>query len=113
LVKSASGKGRVVATEVMVATPAIGNLIREGKTYQIHSALQAGRDLGMFTLDQHLAELVDAGKVTHAAAMEKAHDTEGLKQLIHRADAGGNADHKMSTSGVDFGDKFSSMPVTR
>jgi twitching motility protein PilT len=113
LVKSASGKGRVVATEVMVATSAIGNLIREGKTYQIHSALQAGRDLGMFTLDQHLAELVDAGKVTHAAAMEKAHDTEGLKQLIHRADAGGNADHKMSTSGVDFGDKFSSMPVTR
>jgi len=113
LVKSATGKGRVVATEVMVATSAIANLIREGKTYQIHSALQAGRDLGMFTLDQHLAELVDAGKITHAAAMEKAHDTDGLKQLIHRVDQGASADHKMSTSGVDFGDQYSSMPVTR
>jgi twitching motility protein PilT len=113
LVKSATGKGRVVATEVMVATSAIANLIREGKTYQIHSALQAGRDLGMFTLDQHLAELVDAGKITHAAAMEKAHDTDGLKQLIHRVDQGASVDHKMSTSGVDFGDQYSSMPVTR
>ena len=107
LVKVASGKGRVVATEVMVITPAIANLIREGKTYQIQTALQAGRELGMFTMDQHLAELVDKGKITHAAAMEKAHDIEGLKRLIHRADPGsGGIANAMASAASDFGDGF-------
>lgn len=108
LVKVASGKGRVVATEVMVITPAIANLIREGKTYQIPTALQAGRELGMFTMDQHLAELVDKGKITHAAAMEKAHDVEGMKRLIHRADpGGGDMATRMAEAAADFGDGFS------
>ena len=107
LVKVASGKGRVVATEVMVITPAIANLIREGKTYQIPTALQAGRELGMFTMDQHLAELVDRGKITHAAAMEKAHDIEGLKRLIHRADpGGGDIASQMASVASGFGDGF-------
>ena len=97
LVKHASGRGRVVATEVMVTTPAIANLIREGKTYQIHSALQAGRDLGMFTLDQHLAELVDAGRISHTSAFEKAHDIESLKRMIHRADPGADLNNMMSS----------------
>ncbi len=108
LVKMASGKGRVVATEVMITTPAISNLIREGKTYQIATALQAGRELGMFSMDQHLAELVDRGKITHAAAMEKAHDIEGLKMLIHRADSGGgDASNQMAAAAQDFDDSFS------
>ncbi|HEY9469857.1 MAG TPA: type IV pilus twitching motility protein PilT, partial [Propionibacteriaceae bacterium] len=103
LVKMASGKGRVVATEVLVTTSAIGNLIREGKTYQITSALQAGRDLGMYTMDQHLAELVDAGKITHGAAMAKAHDLDSLKRLIHRVDPGLNdVTRQMSSGGVDY-----------
>ena len=103
LLKLASGKGRIVATEVLVTTPAIGNLIREGKTYQITSALQAGRELGMYTMDQHLAELVDAGKITHAAAMAKAHDLDSLKRLIHRADPGLNdVTRQMSSGGVDY-----------
>ncbi len=107
LIKVASGKGRVVATEVMLMTPAISNLIREGKTYQIPTALQAGRELGMFTMDQHLAELVDKGKITHAAAIEKAHDLEGLKRLIHRADPGGGAvASQMAAAAADFGDGF-------
>ncbi|TFB80800.1 type IV pilus twitching motility protein PilT [Terrimesophilobacter mesophilus] len=107
LVKVASGKGRVVATEVMVITPAIANLIREGKTYQIQTALQAGRELGMFTMDQHLAELVDKGKITHAAAIEKAHDIEGLKALIHRADpGGGDIAQQMASAASNFGDGF-------
>jgi twitching motility protein PilT len=110
LVKHASGSGRVVATEVMITTPAISNLIREGKTYQITSALQAGKDLGMFTLDQHLAELVDQGKIAHHAAMEKAHDLEGLAQMIHRADPGAGMGVPMS-NGIDFGDNFSSTSV--
>jgi twitching motility protein PilT len=85
LVKRASGKGRVVATEVLVATPAIANLIREGKTYQIGSAMQAGRGLGMQTMDQHLADLVNSGDITSEAALEKVHDPIGFKQLVHRS----------------------------
>jgi twitching motility protein PilT len=79
------GGGRAVATEVLVASPAVSNLIREGKTYQIHSVMQAGRDLGMHTMDQHLAELVNANLITHQAAADKAQDLEDLKQLIKRA----------------------------
>src|SRR5665811_2074902 len=61
LCKTADGRGRAVATEVLVATPAIRNLIREGKTHQIYSALQAGARHGMHTMDQHLVELVKSG----------------------------------------------------
>jgi twitching motility protein PilT len=85
LVKKAKGNGRVVATEVLVTTPAISNLIREGKSYQITSSMQAGRELGMHTMDQHLAELVDEGRITRDAAFEKAHDPETLTRLIQRS----------------------------
>ena len=61
LAKTADGTGRAVATEVLVATPAIRNLIREGKTHQIYSAMQAGAKHGMHTMDQHLADLVMQG----------------------------------------------------
>ncbi|MEY2849453.1 MAG: hypothetical protein RI885_2120 [Actinomycetota bacterium] len=111
LVKRASGKGRVVATEVLVTTPAVANLVREGKTYQIASAMQAGRDLGMYTMDQHLAELVDSGTITYSAGLDKAHDVEGFKRLVHREDPGaGSATNNMS-AGMDFGDSYSSAPV--
>jgi twitching motility protein PilT len=83
LVKKIGG-GRVVATEVLITTPAIANLVREGKTYQIASSMQAGTALGMHTMDQHLAELVNAGQITRDAATEKAHSREDLKQLIQR-----------------------------
>lgn len=89
LVRSASGDGRVVATEVMVATPALANLIREGKTYQVPSAMQAGRELGMHTMDQHLADLVNAGMIKQEDAMERAQDKEDLLQLIRRESGAG------------------------
>jgi twitching motility protein PilT len=95
LVKRAGGSGRAVATEVLIATPAVANLIREGKTYQIPSAMQSGRELGMHTMDQHLAELVTAGEITQEAALEKVHDVESFKRLV----AGGHT----QTSGYDFG----------
>jgi len=85
LVKKAQGNGRVVATEVLVTTPAVANLVREGKSYQITSSMQAGRELGMHTMDQHLAELVDEGTITRDAAFEKAHDPETLTRLIQRS----------------------------
>jgi twitching motility protein PilT len=85
LLKTTDGKGRVVATEVLVATPAIRNLIREGKTHQIYSALQAGAKHGMQTMDQHLAELVRKGKVSYDAALEKCHHVEDFNRLCGRA----------------------------
>ena len=86
LVKRATGSGRAVATEVMITTPAIANLIREGKTYQISSAMQAGRGNGMHTMDQHLAELVNAGEIAYGDALDKVHDTETFDRLITRRD---------------------------
>jgi len=112
LVRRASGTGRVAATEVLVTTPAIANLVREGKTHQIHSAMQAGADLGMHTLDQHLAQLVDVGKITHAAAAEKARDAVGLRQLIKR-DVPAGSGAPLAVGGVDFGDTYSSIEPIR
>jgi len=84
LLPRASGHGRIIATEIMMATGAIANLIREGKTYQIASALQAGRDAGMHTMDQHLADLVNSHMVTHEAAQAKMQDPENFNRLVHR-----------------------------
>jgi twitching motility protein PilT len=84
LCKTFDGKGRAVATEVLVATPAIRNLIREGKTHQIYSSLQAGAKHGMHTLDQHLAELVKSGRITYETALEKCHHVEDFNRLTGR-----------------------------
>jgi twitching motility protein PilT len=84
LVKHASGTGRVVATEIMITTPAIANLIREGKTYQLPTAIQGGRSIGMQTMDQHLADLVNRGLITHRAAVQKVHDQETFDRIVHR-----------------------------
>ncbi|PYY64981.1 type IV pili twitching motility protein PilT [Curtobacterium sp. MCPF17_003] len=108
LVPKANGVGRVVATEIMTITPAIGNLIREGKTYQITSAMQAGRDLGMHTMDQNLAELVNVGTISRKAAMEKVHDEEGFDRLVQRVESPSDSSAAaIAASGIDFGDKFS------
>lgn len=85
LCKTADGRGRAVATEVMVATPAIRNLVREGKTHQIYSAMQAGAQHGMHTLDQHLAELVRINKITYEVGLEKCHHVEDFNRLTGRA----------------------------
>ncbi len=72
------GGGRVAAREVLVATPAIRNLIREDKAAQIYSAIQTGAAVGMQTLDQRLLELVRSGVVTREAARAKAHVPDTL-----------------------------------
>ncbi|MCG2800106.1 MAG: type IV pilus twitching motility protein PilT [Cellulomonas sp.] len=84
LCKRADAPGRVVATEVLVATPAIRNLIREGKSHQMYSAMQAGANQGMHTLDQHLAELVRTGRISHETGLEKAHEVEDFNRLTGR-----------------------------
>ncbi len=92
LVKRATGAGRVVAAEVLMMTPAIGNLIREGKTFQIGSAMQAGRAQGMSTLDQHLAELVNAGHISRQSAIDKARDIAAMSRMITRVDVAEQTD---------------------
>jgi len=87
----------------MITTPAVANLIREGKTYQIPTAMQAGRDLGMHTMDQHLADLVNTAVVTQAAATEKVHDVDEFERLVHRQDD----KYNIGSAGLDFGDRYS------
>ena len=65
----------------MTATSAIRNLIREGKTHQMYSAIQAGKQFGMVTMDQSLADLVRAGRVTYEVALERANQPSEFKQL--------------------------------
>lgn len=77
-----SGKGRVAATEVMVVTPAIANLIRENKAFQIPSILMANAEEGMQSLDQSLAYLVESRKVSLEAAFQRAHDQQGFMALV-------------------------------
>ena len=109
LVKRAQGSGRVVATEILVTTPAIANLIREGKTYQIISMMQAGRAQGMHTMDQHLADLVKAGSITYEAALGRAHDVDGIGRLMQGHGSTGAIVRATSPGPIDFGDSFSGV----
>ncbi|MCG7414322.1 type IV pilus twitching motility protein PilT [Microbacterium aurum] len=74
LLPRAQSEGRVIATEVLVNTPAIANLIREGEISQIYSMLQAGGGIGMHTLDQDLKRLVENGTISLALARDIAED---------------------------------------
>jgi twitching motility protein PilT len=82
LLPTADGAGRTVAAEVLVPTPAVRNLIREGKSHQIYSVLQTGGAQGMQTMDAALSQLVRAGKITRQLAESRAHSVEELKRLI-------------------------------
>lgn len=85
LCKTQDEKGRIAATEVMLATPAIRNLIREGKIQSIPSTLQTSGNLGMHTLNQDLADLVAAGKIAEDVARSKASDVAEFDQLLGRS----------------------------
>jgi twitching motility protein PilT len=84
LLKRADGKGRVVAIEILVGTPAIANLIREGKTYQIPSVIQTGRREGMQTMDQAIIDLLKMGKITTEEAFDKCVDRETFQKYLGR-----------------------------
>ena len=87
LLPTADGSSRPVATEVMVPSPAIRNLIREGKTHQIYSAIQTSGSTGMQTMDANLAQLVRTGKITRGLAEQRASVPEELKRLLGGAPA--------------------------
>ncbi|MBN2233287.1 MAG: type IV pilus twitching motility protein PilT [Deltaproteobacteria bacterium] len=74
LLRTADGKGRVAVLEILVVNQAVGNLIREAKTFQIPSIMQTSRKIGMQTIDQHLLELARAGTITPREAAIYADD---------------------------------------
>ncbi len=80
--------GRIMAQEIMLVTPAISNLIREGKTAQVYSAIQTGGKLGMQTLEKVLSDLYKAGTITFEAAMSKTSRPDELQRLIGGMPAG-------------------------
>ena len=80
--------GRVMAQEIMVVTPAISNLIREGKTAQIYGAIQTGGKVGMKTLEMVLADLYQAGTISFEQAMGKSSRADELQRLINAGGTG-------------------------
>jgi twitching motility protein PilT len=105
LLPTADGMSRVVATEVLIPTPAIRNLIREGKTHQIYAALQTSGAVGMQTMDADLVRLVRNGKITRSLAEERASVPEELKRLMGGGTAApaSMADHPLSTPSYTSG----------
>jgi twitching motility protein PilT len=87
LLPTADGQGRAVACEVLIPTPAVRNLIREGKTHQIYAALQTSGAVGMQTMDADLARLVRMGKITRSLAEQRASVPEELSRLLGGAPA--------------------------
>jgi len=88
LLPTADGSGRVVAGEVLIPTPAVRNLIREGKTHQIYSTIQTSGSVGMQTMDADLARLVRTQKITRMLAEQRASVPEELKRLLGGAPVG-------------------------
>lgn len=82
LLPTVDGNSRQAVVEVMVATPAIRNLIREGKVPQIKSAMQSGGQHGMQTMDKALADLARAGRIDMAVASERAQSPEDFMNLF-------------------------------
>ncbi len=82
LLPTADNKGRVVACEIMVATSAIRNMIREAKTHQIYSSMQAGGRYKMQTMDNSIAALFKNGYVSYDTAMARCANREEMQRLI-------------------------------
>ncbi|HYQ76871.1 PilT/PilU family type 4a pilus ATPase, partial [Cellulomonas sp.] len=94
LCRRADGRGRVPAVEVLMTTPAVRALIREGNQHQLYSTIHSGGEQGMQTLDQSLAALVLQGVVTYETALDRARDVEAFDRLCgrgRRAPVGGYA----------------------
>lgn len=89
LLPRASGPGRVPVNEIMIASPAIRNLIREGKTHQIPSMIQTSAAMGMMSMDQCLRDLYMKGIITMEEAFNRCQNIEELKKMINMGGAQG------------------------
>ena len=78
----ALGGGRVVAAEILIATPAVRNIIREGKNYQLEAVIQTGVEFGMQSMDRTLVNLVHSGAISYDEARNYAVDVEELDRLM-------------------------------
>src|SRR6476469_6730595 len=76
------GGGRVAAAEILVATPAVRNIIREGKTHQLDAVIQTGAEYGMQSMDKQLVNLIHAGSITYDEARNVAVDVDELDRLM-------------------------------
>ena len=85
LLRTADGKGRVAALEIMVGTPALGNMIREGKTHQVPSLIQTGKKEGMQLMDQALLDLLMKKKVTPEEAYARSHVKADFLPYLEKA----------------------------
>ena len=97
LLPTADGRSRCVAAEVIVPTPGVRNLIREGKTHQIYSLIQTGGEHGMQTMDSSLAGLVREGRITMAVAESRATQLMEMRKLVHSRRRG--AEHGAAAGG--------------
>jgi twitching motility protein PilT len=84
LLRTADGKRRVASHEILVGSPALASMIRENKTFQIPSLMQAGQAQGMQTMDMALERYVRDGTITAEVAIEKALDKESFAKLMKR-----------------------------
>lgn len=78
----AIGGGRVVAAEILIVTPAVRNIIREGKSHQLDAVIQTGAEHGMQSMDKTLVELIHSGTVTYEEARNYAVDIEELDRMM-------------------------------
>jgi twitching motility protein PilT len=76
------GGGRVAAAEILIATPAVRNIIREGKAHQLEAVIQTGAEFGMQSMDKTLVNLVHEGRITYDEAKMYAVDIDELDRMM-------------------------------
>ena len=84
LLLTKDGSKRIAAIEVMICTPAIRNLIRDNKSYQIQNAMQTGLSKGMHTMDQDLIKLYNEGKISKEMALSRCSDYDYVDKSLGR-----------------------------
>jgi len=84
LIPKSSGHGRVLATEVLIATPAVRSLVREAKTHQLYSVIQTSQKEGMRTMNQTLFELYSKKVISYEDAILRSTDPDDLDRLFRK-----------------------------
>ncbi|MGI8540266.1 MAG: type IV pilus twitching motility protein PilT [Rubrobacteraceae bacterium] len=91
LIPKRGGEGRAVSCEILIATPGVRNLIREGKNHQLYSAMQTGGKFGMQTMDASLVDLMRRGVVSREEAEKRSSNPDELKRLMEGSGAGSSS----------------------
>ncbi len=88
LLNKRDGNGLILASEVLLVTPAVRNLIRENKSYQINTIIQTSRDMGMQTMNQSLKDLYDNGLISYDSALRYSYDRDEMIKMLGRESYG-------------------------